>query len=302
MRLRAPAKINLHLRVGPVEADGFHPLSSWMVTVGLFDSLTLEPRDDKAIEFSCDQPRLPTDDRNLVVRAAKMLRDAFPRTSGVETGGATVRLEKSIPSAAGLGGGSSDAARTLLGLGALWKLKRTPRQLAPLAAKLGSDVPFFLFGPSSICSGRGENVRPIARPAVRFAVLIFPGIEMSTARVYETFDRRAAAKADAVNEEPGYKEWASFSADALLPRLINDLEDAAFELSPALGRLRADTEQYLGRIVRMSGSGSTLFTLVDDEKSAQQAVERIKKQGTRAAAFEIAPKIRDELEDSLDSA
>ena len=88
MRLRAPAKINLHLRVGPVEADGFHPLSSWMVTVGLFDSLTLEPRDDKAIEFSCDQPTLPTDDRNLVVRAAKMLRDSFPQTSGVETGGA----------------------------------------------------------------------------------------------------------------------------------------------------------------------------------------------------------------------
>src|SRR5437762_8023154 len=111
MRLRAPAKINLHLRVGPVEADGFHPLRSWMVTVGLFDTLTLEPRGSGGgIEFSCDEPALPTDDRNLVARAAKMLRESFPRISGVETGGATIGLQKSIPSAAGLGGGSSDAA------------------------------------------------------------------------------------------------------------------------------------------------------------------------------------------------
>src|SRR5689334_13715066 len=208
MRLLAPAKINLHLRVGPKREDGFHPLLSWFVTVGLFDTLDLEaegieaqgeslrpvragsraatPSGDDAsgIVLDCDLPGLPCDERNLVVRIARALRDAVRSTSGAapgdelaparhskprHVGGIRATLQKRIPVGAGLGGGSSDAARTLMGLNRLWRMGRAADELSAFAARFGSDLPFFFHGPSSVCRGRGEIVRPIARPAARWA-------------------------------------------------------------------------------------------------------------------------------------
>jgi len=297
MHVLAPAKINLTLRVAPVGLDGFHPLNSWMVTVGLFDTLTITPLQPSGIQFSCDDGSLPTDDRNLVVRAAKLIefRTKARRCAVGSADGIAIHLEKRIPSAAGLGGGSSDAARALLALNEVWNLGLSREQLVELAARLGSDVPFFLFGPSSVCTGRGEIVRPIDPPAVRYAVLIFPGIAMPTARVYAEFDRRRPGKEDAVNLGPVEQGWASLSADALLPRLVNDLESPAFLISPELAKLRADLEVMLTRPVRMSGSGSTLFTLYDDRDAAEHAARSITGAGTRAATVEIAPQLRDDL-------
>src|SRR5207247_9267986 len=210
MKVLAPAKINLYLRVGAVRDDGFHPLRSWMVTVGLFDTLTIEARSGAGIEFSCTDAALPTDDRNLVAQAARLLaREQKPTDSAAGTSGARIRLEKSIPAAAGLGGGSSDAARTLLGLTALWGLGLSRQHPSDLAAGLGSDVPFFLYGPSSICTGRGEKVRAVAPPAPRFALLILPGVALSTACVYEAFDQRASGKLRAV---PPGQDWPGFGA------------------------------------------------------------------------------------------
>jgi 4-diphosphocytidyl-2-C-methyl-D-erythritol kinase len=156
MQIAAPAKINLHLRVGPRRADGFHPLLSWMASIGLFDNLSLTEKSN-GVTLSCDDPTLPCDERNLAMRAALKLRRRLP----ADGPGVSIHLEKRIPAGGGLGGGSSDAATTLLGLNQLWNAKQTIEQLSEIAGRLGSDVPFFIFGCSSICKGRGEAVRPL---------------------------------------------------------------------------------------------------------------------------------------------
>jgi 4-diphosphocytidyl-2C-methyl-D-erythritol kinase len=270
MHLPAPAKINLHLRVGPPRADGFHPLLSWMCTVGLFDELDIEPAGQTSL--TCDDPSIPTGADNLIVKAAAAL-------------GATakIHLVKRIPAGGGLAGGSSDAARTLLGLDRLLNLGCTQEKLMDIARRLGSDIPFFLFGPSSICKGLGEIIRPTPVPAARWALLILPSFPMPTPRVYRRFDEMNLGKQSSIEIEPDFAAWARLPAREMLVYLVNDLEAPAFDLNPALGRLRAAWEQRLGQIVRMSGSGSTLFTLYDQRPPAQTDVS------ARTLAVELAP-------------
>jgi 4-diphosphocytidyl-2-C-methyl-D-erythritol kinase len=326
MRLLAPAKINLHLRVGGVQNDGFHPLMSWMVSVGLFDTLSIEDAPE-GIALTCDDSSIPCDARNLVFRAAQLMLEestencATPRRSEAQPqgthgewirGGAPlgrdengrdetrnrglkVHLSKRIPAGGGLGGGSSDAARMLLGLNRYLQLDLQVERLRQLAMKLGSDVPFFLFGPSSICTGRGEIVQPIAPPRPKWVVLILPDIAMPTPRVYQVFDSLQPGKVEAGLDQPPWEQWTSLDADELLPRLINDLEAPAFAIAPHLGQLRGDLEQSLGRIVRMSGSGSTLFTLFDDPELARAAVESIARRGIRSMAVELGVKPSDDV-------
>jgi len=300
MRLLAPAKINLHLRVFGVQSDGFHPLLSWMSTVGLFDRIEIE-RTENGIALTCDDPSIPCDARNLVFRAANLMLAQRPRKPTAlpwdpsSAPGLRLHLSKRVPHSGGLGGGSSDAARTLLGLNRFLGMELTIDELAPLAAQLGSDVPFFLRGPSSICSGRGEIVDPIARPRPRWATLVLPEIAMPTPRVYQVFDSLGLGKAQAGLDQPSWQEWTSLNADELLPRLINDLEAPAFQISPQLGQLRTDLEQALGRIVRMSGSGSTLFTLFDDSEAAKNAAHTIDRRGTRSIALELGIIPRDDV-------
>ena len=210
MRLLAPAKINLHLRVYGVQSDGFHPLLSWMCTVGLFDTLEIDQtqidQTANGIALSCDDASIPCDARNLVYRAAEKLLDARrkaqPFRVGVTGSGVRIHLCKRYSAGGGLGGGSSDAARTLLGLNRLLGTALTIEQLAESASQLGSDVPFFLHGPSSICQGRGEIVHPIARPRPRWAVLVLPEIAMPTPRVYQVFDSLGLGKAQAQLDPP----------------------------------------------------------------------------------------------------
>jgi 4-diphosphocytidyl-2-C-methyl-D-erythritol kinase len=294
MRILAPAKINLHLRVGPPRADGFHPLLTWMTTIGLHDSIDLEPlhRDTglrpapaaTEIKMTCTDPTLPTDDRNLVVKAAKLLR-------GESNHSAAIHLEKKIPHGGGLGGGSSDAAFTLLALNEFWHLEKTTAALSELAAKLGSDIPFFLHGPSSICRGRGEEVRPIASPALaRWVMLILPEMSMPTPAVYKQFDTMKLGETSTIEIEPDWNQWAALSSQNLLPKLVNDLEPPAFAIEPRLAKLRADLEQQLSRPVRMSGSGSSLFTLYDTRGEAANAANLLTQKHTvKALAVEMTP-------------
>lgn len=256
--VRCPAKINLDLHVGPPRADGFHPVNTWMVTVGLFDTIDFAPADD--IRLTCSDPTIPADARNLVWRAAAALRPAGGP-------GVAMRLTKSIPAGGGLGGGSSNAAATLVALNDFWGLRHSRQRLSEIAAALGSDVPFFLNGPSSVCTGRGEIVTPVPPPACGWALLILPGIAMPTPAVYRRLDElRAGAAGDVASVDPQRPPAAN--AAALLSRLVNDLESPAFDLSPELARIRTVAEDRLNRPVRMSGSGSTLFTLYDDESQA----------------------------------
>jgi len=349
MRLLAPAKINLHLRVGPARADGFHPLVSWMATVGLFDNLVLESTKPATaqsrrgtgagsgtdagntgsgiggrsapVALTCDLPGLPCDERNLVVRialafgeAVRSGKSAVPinghpgdqprRTVGlgepVEDTGIRATLQKRIPVGAGLGGGSSDAARTLLALNQLWEAEWAADVLSAFAARFGSDLSFFVYGPSSVCRGRGEVVVPIARPTPGWAVLVLPKLSMPTAEVYRRFDQMKLGRASDVSDEPDWNQWTRLNSLELLPKLVNDLEAPAFAIAPQLGELRARVEELLGRPVRMSGSGSSLFTLFDTESEAKDASARIERDTNEIApAVELSPAVRDDLNEGF---
>lgn len=301
MRLLAPAKINLHLRVGPPRADGFHPLLSWMCTVKLFDKLVVERAAGRVVRLTCDWPGLPTDQENLVVKAALAMAEAIQAGqsgAGALEFGLSVSLEKRIPPGAGLGGGSSDAARALLGLNNLWAAGWSRAKLAAFASVLGSDVPFFFHGPSAVCRGRGELVKPLSPPQPRFALLILPGLHLATANVYRRFDQMRLGNPAALEDEPDWTQWSTLSALNLLPRLVNDLELAAFNLVPQLGELRQAAEKAINRPVRMSGSGSSLFALFDQEQEAQEAAGRVSQDlGVKAVAVETAPRLEDDLND-----
>ena len=310
MHIVSAAKINLHLRVGSIQKNGFHPVNTWMVTVGLFDNLdfTLEsipPEFDRAgnsvsdgragrVLLSCNVPALPCDESNLIVRAVRLLQRermsirggktsdtaGLPHTNDVEMEqDVVIRLQKSIPMGAGLGGGSSNAAMTLIALCRLWSLDIPLHRLSEMAAMLGSDVPFFLHGTSGICTGRGEIVQPALPFPSRFAMLMLPDIAMPTGPVYRRFDElqiNSASNAETAWDSPiDWKTWSNLPADDLLPLLRNDLEQPAFDINPTLSDLRAQTEALLARPVRMSGSGSSLFTLYDCEQDAIDASHKV---------------------------
>jgi 4-diphosphocytidyl-2-C-methyl-D-erythritol kinase len=292
MRVVAPAKINLHLRVGKVRADGFHPLLTWMCTVELFDTLTMIRRGAREaanqggkqlpwewFSLRTDHPDLPIDRSNLVVAVATALADTLGRDGEGPAGRrerVSAYLKKRIPLGAGLGGGSSDAAAALMALAAMWKVDWPRLRLSEFASQFGSDVPFFLHGPSSICTGRGELVRPTPPPAIaRFAVLLLSGIELATPKVYGQLDAMGGSDDAAIARDEDWPGWSKLPADQLLPRLVNDLEAPAYALSPQLLELRGRAERcWNNKIVRMSGSGSTLFTLCDDEAQANELASR----------------------------
>jgi 4-diphosphocytidyl-2-C-methyl-D-erythritol kinase len=301
MRVVSPAKINIHLRVGLRRPDGFHPLLSWMTTVGLFDTLTFTRVPSTAttpaphLTLRCDKPDLPCDQRNLIVRIA----NALAEESKSDFNNATdlqVFLEKRIPVGAGLGGGSSNGAYALMALSRLWGSGGAADVLSAFAARFGSDLSFFFHAPSAACRGRGEIVSPVARPTARWAVLVLPKLSMPTPDVYRRFDRMSLGRDQDVANEPDWNAWTKLKSEELLPRLVNDLEPPAFDIAPALGQLRSNVERMLARPVRMSGSGSSLFTLFDDQSRAAEAAEKIKRDANeRAVPVEVAPILNDDL-------
>ncbi len=264
MQRISPAKVNLFLRVGPRRGDGYHSLVSWFASTGLHDTLAFEPADDGRLVLTCDQPQLAVDQSNLIIKAANILREAAGSREG-----AMIRLQKRIPMGAGLGGGSSNAATTLLGLSELWRCNLTHEVLCGLAARLGSDVPFFLNLPSAICRGRGELITAFPSPRCQWIVLVLPPISMPTPQVYRQLD--LMNKGTDLDSLPPMEHLADLGADGLLPQLVNDLELAAFALRPDLGKLREAVEAHIGRPVRMSGSGASLFSLFDVEADAVDA-------------------------------
>jgi 4-diphosphocytidyl-2-C-methyl-D-erythritol kinase len=282
MRILSPAKINLHLRVGPLGADGFHPLLSWMCTTGLHDVLEIHHRDEPGVDLKCDRIDVPVDETNLIVRAGRALD---------EKRGARVTLQKNTPMGGGLGGGSSNAAFALVGFNRIWSLGLPVSRLSEIAASLGSDVPFFLHGPSSVCTSRGENVLPIASPQRKSVVLIFPRISISTPAVYRRFDEMKLGKTSAIQNQPDWSSWSKMPAEETMEMLVNDLEPPAFSLCPQLEVLREQIENRVGRTVRMSGSGSTLFTLVDDGAEADETASEIQRDGLDAKPYPLAPPV-----------
>jgi 4-diphosphocytidyl-2-C-methyl-D-erythritol kinase len=266
LSLSAFAKINLDLRVLGLRADGYHDLRTIFQTVALHDTVTLTRRAGPfAIE--CSDPALPTDRRNLVWKAASLLwRTAVrPRQAGGEPQGVLVRLEKRIPAESGLGGGSADAAVTLLGLSCLWGLSLDLPTLSRLAARLGADVPFFLAGGTALGLGRGDDIYPLVDLPSTSVVVVRPAFGVSTVEAYGWFDaegRRSTRDRSRRALPPGWPPWAA--------TLKNDLELPVAEHHPTIARIKQALLDAGAVTAAMSGSGSAVYGLFERAEAARR--------------------------------
>jgi 4-diphosphocytidyl-2-C-methyl-D-erythritol kinase len=271
---RAPAKVNVHLAVGPLRPDGFHELQTVYLAVSLFDTVTV--RDGDGISLTVEGEgagatgagRVPTDRTNLVWRAAELLAEH----AGVAAD-AAIDIRKSIPAAAGLAGGSADAAAALVALDALWGVHASRADLGELAAQLGSDVPFSLLGGVALGTGRGERLTPVLARGRSHWVLGIAGEGLSTPAVYAELDRlRAGGQVPdggvLGSPEPVIAALRSGPPEALAAALANDLQAPALSLRSDLRRaLRAATDAGAAAAV-VSGSGPTVAALAGDEGAA----------------------------------
>lgn len=273
VHVRSPAKINWNLRVIARRGDGFHEIESLVSPVTLYDELVFSGRADSSFELLCEHPAIPRDDRNLVARAARLLAGRSGTASGV-----TCVLTKRIPMGGGLGGGSSNAAATLLALNQLWSLDWPMERLLPLAAELGSDVPLFMERGSAIIRGRGEQVERVTVGWSGWIVLLLPDFAVSTAEVYRAWQPECVT----ANPHPPWPV-SHLGAAALMQQSFNMLEAPALRIVPALEDLLAGAASLAGRPVRMSGSGSSLFTAFDRRSEAERFAQRIRESQPRLA-------------------
>ena len=243
MQVLAPAKINLSLKILGRRSDGFHEIETLIAPISLYDKIDID-RQSRWIDFSCDDPTVPSGNENLIVRAAKAF---FERTK--ISGGVTIKLQKQIPHGAGLGGGSSDAATTLRALNELFETKLSREELVTLGSTIGSDVSFFLFESAAICKGRGEIVSPTKLKKKLSILLCKPAFLVSSAWAYSRWQDS--------KEIPGIS-YQSQNFDG--QTLLNDLERPVFEKFVFLAQLKAWLlKQVEVRAALMSGSGSTVF-------------------------------------------
>ncbi len=262
LRLNAYAKINLTLDVLADRPDGYHDIETVLHTVELHDSIILR-EDGDGITVRCASPDIPADTQNIVYRAAQLLKETFQIPRGVE-----VELKKCIPIASGLGGGSSDAAVTLLGLAQMWKLRLAERQLMELASKIGSDVPFFLAGGAALAMGRGERIRMLPPLPTTWVVLARPAIEVSTEWAYKVLDHGAARRRP--DAAAVVRALEAEDARAVGRLLCNVFEDVVATHHPVVGEIRGRMAALRPLGVSLSGTGPVLFALVTNEVAARE--------------------------------
>jgi 4-diphosphocytidyl-2-C-methyl-D-erythritol kinase len=279
LALKSYAKVNLGLEVLGVRQDGYHELRTIFQTIDLHDDIVLVSKPSPAITIRCDHPRVPTDETNLAVRAARELQRFAKRTDGLE-----ITLTKRIPVAGGMGGGSSNAAAVLLGLDRLWKLGLGPPGLHPIAVRLGADVPYFLVGGTALGLARGDEIYPLHAQIRAHVVVVDPERPVSTAAVFRRIDARLTPR------ENSYTIFRFVSrhleGGVALGILRNDLEPAALEEAPELaekvGRIRGVLLQCGAQLAALSGSGSAYFGTFDDPKRARRARVTLAADGFRA--------------------
>lgn len=277
LRVRPPAKVNLHLEVLGRRPDGYHELRTLLQSIDLRDELTVAPAPEGVLELVvAPVGAAPCDDRNLVVRAAERLRARAGRPLG-----ARLRLVKRIPAGGGLGGGSADAAAALVALNRLWSLGLEVHELADLGAELGADVPFFLHGGLALGVGRGDEVYPLRDLPLLPVVVAVPPVEVPTAEVYGrleprlTWSRPAATvvafAAGLVSELP----WSS---------LRNDLEAVVVAGWPPVAAALEAARAVGGRRVAVTGSGAAVYAVLEEWADAEGAAARLAERGWRVEA------------------
>ncbi len=256
--VRAPAKLNLSLLIAGKRPDGFHEIETVMAKVDWYDEIRIQPAPAAGVEFLCDGPCwAPRDKTNLVYRAAEQVLAASGRTPQVR-----LTLTKNVPAGSGLGSGSSDAAATLLGLNSCLKLGLSPSQLLEMAARLGSDVPFFLNGPLAWCTGRGENVTALTTPFAFAALLILPDVNSSTKEVYANYVHDPALYRQLHDQIQAHLRQNRVDAAARM--CVNMLQISCFQLYEELSKLKETIASLGGRPVCLSGSGSAMFSIFDN--------------------------------------
>ncbi|HRD41190.1 MAG TPA: 4-(cytidine 5'-diphospho)-2-C-methyl-D-erythritol kinase [Prochlorococcaceae cyanobacterium AMR_MDS_5431] len=290
--LSSPAKINLHLEILGIRPDGFHELAMVMQSVDLADTLFFKATGNSRIALTCNNSKLVTDENNLIIQAAQLLKSR----SGSPDLGAIIGLEKRIPIGAGLAGGSSNCAATLIGLNKLWNIKYTPAQLLNLAAELGSDIPFTIKGGTQFCFGRGEVLESIDNlktkvPKLATLIIKSPHTSISTPWAFKQY--KEVRQDQYLTEESDFdlrrqilrKSQLILSLQGQAPFLSiqNDLQGIVEEYEQSvrqgLNLLKSRTESLA---IAMSGSGPSLFALFDTLESAQ------------VAQFQLAATLRDQ--------
>lgn len=254
--VKAPAKINLTLDVLYKRPDNYHEIEMIMTTVDLADRIGLKAT-ESGIHIESADRFVPNDSRNLAYQAAQLLKDTFHIKSGV-----IISLDKQIPVAAGLAGGSSDAAATLKGLNQLWQLNLSLDELAELGAKIGSDVSFCVYGGTALAKGRGEIIEHLPAPPHCWVVLAKPTIGVSTADVYGAFN---PANAEHPATDKMVKALEQGDYQGMCAHLGNSLESVTLQMHPEVAQIKEQMKKFGADAVLMSGSGPTVFGLVQQE-------------------------------------
>jgi len=272
VKLSSFAKINWHLRILGKRPDGYHEVLTVLQTVSLHDDLTFELREDGKLVLTCDDPDIPTDDTNLIVKAALALRDRLQSASGAE-----IKLTKRIPPKAGLGGASSNAAVALLALNVLWNGALGIEDLLPVAARLGADVPFFLSGGRSTATGTGTDIFPLPDGPKQRLIIITPNAAVSTANAYASLN---AASLTTSNSDSILSSSLAelFSADSRQWPLRNDFERVIFEIEPEIRRAKIALQEAGARGALLAGSGSSVFGIFDDEAARDCALNNLRRE------------------------
>ncbi len=271
LSFKTPAKINLGLHISHKREDGYHELETLLQMVSLYDTIELETQ-PSGIELSCDRAGIPTDHSNLVMQAARLLVDTH---SLQNMPGVRIRLNKTIPAGAGLGGGSGNAAGVLMGLNVLWGLKLPRQDLALMARKLGADVPFFLTAPTAFGRGRGDEMTPVQTVGKFDILLVYPNFPIATPWVYQNLKLKLTNRQNNISI---LKKFLSESQiENLGKHLFNDLEPVVVERYPEIQAIKDDLLNLGAKGSLLSGSGSTVFAVFDNPDCAKSAYVKYNK-------------------------
>ncbi|MCC6759264.1 MAG: 4-(cytidine 5'-diphospho)-2-C-methyl-D-erythritol kinase [Candidatus Omnitrophica bacterium] len=276
--LRSYAKLNLFIKVLRKRPDNFHDLETIFERISLYDDIRLTSNSTGKIKIICSHPQVPKGPKNLVYKVAQMLQKRFGITKGV-----TITIKKNIPVAAGLAGGSSNGATTLLGLNKIWELKLSQKELVEIGAQVGSDVAFFLYNSSwALGEGRGERITPLPIKAKFWHVVVVPRLKMYSKDVFTRLNLRLTKKGADVNILTlALKGNSPLKAGDLLH---NDLETSILSIRPELLRVKNRLRKYSFCGVAFSGSGPACYGLAPTEKIARAAAADLRKHYARAFA------------------
>ncbi|MDI6786674.1 MAG: 4-(cytidine 5'-diphospho)-2-C-methyl-D-erythritol kinase [bacterium] len=258
MKVYAPAKVNLYLRVLAKRSDGYHDIETIMQTISLYDTLVFSKSKDSQIKLICNNPLLPVDEGNLIYKAVQILKKYTNYKKGID-----IYLKKRIPIAAGLGGGSSDAAATLMTLNELWKVNLKKEELKKLGAKLGADVPFFIEKGTVLATGIGDKLTPLEPIPKTWMVLLYPKIEISTKWVYNKVKFKLTKNDFDINIiSKNYKY-------RLASILFNSLEEIILKHYPLIDDIKKEFMDVGALGALMSGSGSCVFGIASNKEKAK---------------------------------